>query len=125
MGQGLFYEKPWVVISPTLTSLGVMVSCYPDTQVGGNWAAGGGGGRVAGFTCSTRLMAALFPVALWPADITERQCVQGAQGCRNCRQHEGSCEVQRWGCLSPLGFTHPLSIKCVSPLSFSLCACVF
>lgn len=43
MGQGLFYEKPWVVISPTLTSLGVMVSCYPDTQVGGNWAAGGGG----------------------------------------------------------------------------------
>lgn len=41
--------------------------------------------------------------------------MQGARRCRNCRQHAGSCEVQHWGCLSPLGFTHPLSIKCVSP----------
>lgn len=60
-------------------------------------------------------MAVLLPAGPWPTDIIERQCVQGARRCRNCRQHTGSCEVQHWGCLSPLGFTHPLSIKCVSP----------
>lgn len=86
---------------PPLSSLGVMASCYPETRVGGNGASEG-----AGCARSTRLMAALLPVR--PRPLTS---LRGSVS----RQHAGSCEVQCWGFLSPLGFTHPLPIKSVSP----------
>lgn len=114
----LYFEKPWLGFSFRLG----WKWWFLVIQIHG-WV-GTGPRRRKGFSCSTRLMAVLLPVGPWPADITERQCVQGACGCRNSRQHAGSCEVQHWGCLSPLGFTHPLSIKCVSPHPlFFVCVC--
>lgn len=71
----------------------------------GGWQLGcGGRGRGPGFTCSARLMAALLPVRPLTSKASR---AQGAFGCPNSRQQAGSCEVQHWGFLSPLGFTHP------------------
>ena len=82
----------------------------------------GGWGRGAGFTCSARLMAALLPVGPLTSKASR---AQGARGCPNSRQQAGSCEVQHWGFLSPLGFTHPLSMRRVSPPPAPLCVRVF
>ena len=93
-------------------------SCLFSRDTGG-WQPGcGGWGRGAGFTCSARLMVALLPVG----PLTSKaSCAQGARGCPNSRQQAGSCEVQHWGFLSPLGFTHPLSMRRVSPPPAPLC----
>lgn len=70
------------------------------------------------------------PCFLWgrgPLTSSRGRRSAGARGCRNCRQHAGLCEVQLWGFLSPLGFTHPLSIKHAFPpshFSFFVCVCV-
>ena len=107
----LFSEKPWVSFPLWLTWEWWLIIILRHGWVGTGPRSG------AGFACSTRLMAALLPVR--PRPLTS---LRGSV----CRQHVGLCEVQRWGFLSPLGFTHPLSIKCIFPSPFlSLCACVF
>lgn len=73
-------------------------------------------------------MAALLPVGPRPADITERPAVcRGHAGVATAGSTRGHVKFSSGVFLSPLGFTHPLSIKRLSlPLAFlSLCACVF
>lgn len=79
---------------------------------GWNWALEG-----AGSACSMLHRADGSPASCEARPLTS---LRGSV----CRQHAGSCGVQRWGFLSPLGFTHPLSIKSVSPLSFPFFVCV-
>lgn len=86
---------------------------------------GSGPWRRSGLARSTRLMA--VPASCGThGPLTSLRGRRGTRGtgCRNCRQHAGSCEVQLWGFLSPLGFTHPLSIKRVFPSRFSFFVCV-
>lgn len=93
-----------------------LCGCLLSRDTGG-WQLGRrGGGR--GFTRSARLMAALLPVGPLTSEAGR---AQGARGCPNSRQQAGSCEVQRRGFLSPLGFTHAPSMRRVSPPPALLC----
>lgn len=98
------------------TSLGVIASRNMETSAGGN-------GAEEEEYADMLHQANGRPCFLWGLGLLtspRASSTQGARGCRNCRQ-AGSRKVQLWGFLSPLGFTHPLSIRrACSPLGFLL-----